>query len=159
MVMKGLKMLIAAVGLIALAAVLFYQQTRIDRFAAQAVMLREQLQQAESAQNQAEAQVRPQPIQDKRPDSVPSLTEGQFSELLRLRGQVGILRAQLAEAAQRANDNAMPQRDATSVAETDGNKTPILSDLPLVGRLFTTQSNSVDGLGFSSPRDQIKDKK
>ena len=157
--MKDLKMLIAAVGLIALAAVLFYQQTRIDHFAAQAVMLREQLQQAESAQNQAEAQVRPQPIQDMRPDSVLSLTEGQFSELLRLRGQVGVLRAQLAEATQRAKENPMPQRDATPVAETDGNKTPILSDLPLMGRLFTTQSNSVDGLGFGTARDQIKDKK
>jgi len=65
----------------------------------------------------------------------------------------------MAEAAQRANDNAMPQHDASSVAETDGNKTPNLADLPLVGRLFTTQSNSVDGVGFSSARDQLKDKK
>jgi len=157
--MKDLKMLIAAVGLIALAAVLICQQRRIDHFAAQTVMLREQLQQAESAQNQAETPVRPQPSQDMRPDSVRSLTEGQFSELLRLRGQVGVLRAQLAEAAQRAKENPMPQRVATPVAETDGNKTPNLSDLPLVGRLFTTQSNSVDGLGFGSARDQIKDKK
>lgn len=38
--MKGLRMLMVAVGLIALATLVIYQQTRIERLVAEAAMLR-----------------------------------------------------------------------------------------------------------------------
>ena len=132
--MKKLKMLLVALGFIALAAILICQQTKLERLAAEAATLREQLQQQAPAQNEVEQPARPEPSQEMRPTSVSSLPEGQFHELLRLRGEVGVLRAQLAEAARR------PQRD--------GDNAPKLSELPLVGELFASQSNSVDSLGF-----------
>jgi hypothetical protein len=148
MIMKGLRMLIAAVGLIALAAILICQQTRIERLAAEAARLREQVQQQASREHEAERPTRPEPSQGTRPNSVPSLTEEQFHELLRLRGEVGVLRAQLAETAQHAHDHTMRQRDAGPVAQMDGDSAPKLSELPLVGELFVSRSNSVDSLGF-----------
>jgi len=92
-------MLIAAVGLVALAAIIVYQQTRIDRFAAEAAMLREQVQQQASVKNEPEGPTKPQPGEEMRSNSIPSLAGEHLSELLRLRGEVGVLRRQLAEVA------------------------------------------------------------
>ncbi len=146
--MKGLKMLIAAVGLIALAAIFISQQMRIERLAAEAAMLREQIRQQTSAQGEAEGPARPEPRQEIRASSAPSLTEGQFRELLRLRGEVGVLRAQLAEAAQHAGNYTMRQHNAEPATQMNGDSAPKLSELPIVGELFVSPSNSVDGLGF-----------
>ncbi len=146
--MKGLKMLIAAVGLIALAAILICQQTKIERLAAEAATLRAQIQQQEPAQNQVEKTAKPEPSQEMRPNSVSPLTEGQFHELLRLRGEVGVLRAQLAEAARRPDTSTMRQRNAGPVAPMDADKPLQLSELPLVGELFASRSEPVDSLGF-----------
>jgi len=148
MAMKGLKMLIAAVGFIGLAAILIWQQTEIERLAAEAATLREQIQQQASVQNEADGSTGPEPSQEPRPSSVPSLTEGQFHELLRLRGEVGVLRAQLAEATQHAHNRTMRQWYAGPVAQLDGDNAPKLSELPLLGELFVSRSNSVDSLGF-----------
>jgi hypothetical protein len=97
MVMKRLKMLIAAVGLVALAAIVIYQQTRIDRFAAEAAVLREQVQRLASVPSAPERPTKPQPGEEMRSNSVPSLSGAQFSELLRLRGEVAVLKGQRAE--------------------------------------------------------------
>lgn len=84
-----------------------------------------------------------------RVSSAPSLTEGQFHELLRLRGEVGVLRAQLAEAAHHAGNDTMRQDNAGPTAQMAGDKAPWLSNLPPVLRgLFVGQSNSVDELGL-----------
>jgi hypothetical protein len=119
-VMRALKMFIAAVGLVAAGATVIYQQARIDRFAAEAATLQKQVQQPGSVQNQAGRPTRPQPSQEMGSNSVAALTGGQFSELLRLRGEVGILRAQLAEAAKRADDNAARQRNSGRATEMNG---------------------------------------
>ena len=146
--MKGLKMLIAAVGLIALAAILICQQTKIERLAVEAARLQAQIQQQEPAQNEVERPARPEPSQEAGANSVPSLTEGQFRELLRLRGEVGLLRTQLAEAARRPDTTTMLQRDAGPVAPMDVDNPMKLSDLPLLGELFVIRSNSVESVGF-----------
>jgi hypothetical protein len=146
--MKGLKTLIAAVGFIALAAALIYQQTRIARLAAEAALLRAQIQQQTSVPTEAERPTKPGPGPEVRPNSVPALSEAQFHELLRLRGEVGVLRAQLAETAQRANNNAIRLRSAELVAEMNGHKTPELSNAPLLGELFASQSNAVGSPAF-----------
>ena len=90
-------MLIAAVGLVALAAIIIYQQTSIDRFAADAAMLREQVQQQASVKNEPEGPTKLQPGEEMRSNSIPSLPGEQLNELLRLRGEVGVLRRQLAK--------------------------------------------------------------
>jgi len=94
---------------------------------------------------------KPEPGEEVRSNPVPVLSHEQLGELLRLRGQVGVLRAQLAEAAERADGNAMRQRYAGPVAQMDGDKTPNLSERYLLGKFFvsqSSQSNSADGLGF-----------
>lgn len=145
--MKGLKTL-AAVGLIALAAIVIRQETKIKCLAVEAARLREQIQQQALAQNEVQKPATPEPSREMRPNSVSSSTEGQFHELLRLRGEVGVLRAQLAEAARHADTGTMRQRDAGPVAQMDGDNAPKLSELPLVGELFATRSNSAGSLGF-----------
>ena len=90
-------MLLAVVGLVALAAVIIYQQTRIDRLAAEAAMLREQIQPQASVQKEPEEPTKPPPGEEMRSNSVPSLTGEPFNQLLRLRGEVGVLGRQLAE--------------------------------------------------------------
>ena len=104
-------MLIAAVGLVALAAIIICQQTRIGRFAAEAAMLREQIQQQASVQTEPERPAKPQPGEEMRSNSVPPLTGEPFNELLRLRGEVGVLRRQLAE---------VVAREATQQAQYQG---------------------------------------
>jgi hypothetical protein len=97
MVTKRLKMLIAAVVLAALIAVIIYQQMRIGRFAAEAAVLREQIQQQASVQSEPQKPAKLQPGEEMRSNSAPSLTGEPFNQLLRLRGEVGVLRRQLAE--------------------------------------------------------------
>jgi hypothetical protein len=151
-VMKARKMFIAAVGLVAVGATVIYQQARIDRFAAEAATLRKQAQQPGAVQDQAERPTGPEPSQEMGSNSVAALTAGQFSELLRLRGEVGVLRAQLAEAAKRADDNATRQRYSGRATEMNG----------LTGELLLSRSNSATGFGralapWSSDSDMSED--
>jgi hypothetical protein len=145
-------MFIAVVGLVAVAAIVVYQQARIDRLAAEAAMLRKQGQQPGSVQTQAGRPSRPQPSRETGSNSVAALTDGQFSELLRLLGEVGVLRARLAEAAERADDNAARQRNSGRATEMNG----------LAGELLVSRSNSATGFGralalWSSDSDMSED--
>jgi hypothetical protein len=97
MVTKRLNMLIAVVVLAALIAVIIYQQMRIGRFAAEGAVLREQIQQQASVQSEPQKPAKLQPGEEMRSNSAPSLTGEPFNQLLRLRGEVGVLRRQLAE--------------------------------------------------------------
>lgn len=144
MVMRTLKMFVVAVGLVAVGATVIYQQARLERLAAETATLRQQVQQPEVVQGQSERPTGPEPSQEMGSKSVTALTGGQFNELLRLRGEVGVLRAQLAEAAKRADDNAARQQHSGRATEVNG-----LGGLP---------ANSADGSGWAAaPRSSDSD--
>jgi len=88
----GLKVAAVSVLLSALAMALLWQQARISRLMAEAVDLRVQLGQAISPLKENGQLANVQPSTDQH------LAREQFRELLRLRGEVGVLRRQLAEA-------------------------------------------------------------
>lgn len=150
-------MLVVAGSFIALAAILICQQTKIERLAAEAATLRAQIQKQAPAQNEVEQPARPEPSQEMRPNSVSPLTKGQFHELLRLRGEVGVLRAQLAEAVQQAGNYAVRQYYERLAAQRDAANAPKLSAIPVVGELFATPSNSGDSLGLDGAWAQFLD--
>jgi hypothetical protein len=76
-----------------LSGVIIWQQVRVKRLEAESAGLREQLAQAVASVREEHQQVdKPQPSVGQRPD------EDRSSELLRLRGEVTVLRNQLAEA-------------------------------------------------------------
>ncbi len=131
-------MFVVPVGLVAVGATVIYQQARLERLAAETATLRKQVQQPEAVQGQAERPTGPQPSQEMGSNSVAALSGGQLNELLRLRGEVGILRAQLAEAAKRADDNAMRQQYSGRATEVNG-----LGGLP---------ANSGDGFRVTAAR-------
>lgn len=92
--MKASKPAAVAVVFLGLSGVILWQQVRVKRLEAESVGLRARLAQAvASAREQQEQADKPQPSVSQRPD------EDQSSELLRLRGEVTVLRNQLAEAA------------------------------------------------------------
>ena len=78
--------------LLALAMTLLWQQARISRLTTEAADLRVQLGQAVSPPRENGQLANVQPSTDQ------PLAQDQFRELLRLRGEVGVLRRQLAEA-------------------------------------------------------------
>lgn len=97
-----------AMALAALFAAVIWQQTCIGQLKAEAEALRGQVGQAPSVRDQrsetASPRQEPKPPRaaEPQPDSNQTLPEDQFRELLRLRGQVGVLKAQLAEATKSA---------------------------------------------------------
>jgi RNA polymerase sigma factor (sigma-70 family) len=79
-----------------------------------------------------------------------SLTPNEFSELLRLRGQVGLLRRTLAEkATPEAEANppmpVAPSEIAMSAAPQKGSRVPILGDLPILLDQFKVDDSSTNG--------------
>lgn len=101
---KATAALTCAVMMVTLLGILIWQQTRIERLKAEAEILRRQVALAPSLTDQSDPPTSPQPgptpppISEPQPPSNQSLSEDQSRELLRLRGQVGILRGELAEA-------------------------------------------------------------
>ena len=90
--MRRLKIAAAAVVVFALTAIIISQQAQVRRLVAEGTVLREQLAQAVSAQEKHDPVATAEgPARDS--------SQEQFRELLRLRGEVGVLRGQLAEAA------------------------------------------------------------
>jgi hypothetical protein len=87
-----MKATVVSVVLLALAIALLWQQARINRLTAEATDLRVQLGQAAPTPEENRQLANFQPSTDH-----PSAQE-QFGELLRLRGEVGVLRRQLADA-------------------------------------------------------------
>jgi hypothetical protein len=92
MTRTGLKATAVSVVLLALAMTLLWQQGRISRLTAEAADLRVQLGQAVSPPRENGQLANVQPSTDQ------PLAQEQFRELLRLRGEVGVLTSQLAEA-------------------------------------------------------------
>ncbi len=92
--MNASKTAAVAVVFFGLSGVIIWQQVRVKRLEAESAGLREQLAQAVASVREEQEQVdKPQPSVGQRPD------EDRSSELLRLRGEVTVLRRQLAEAA------------------------------------------------------------
>jgi len=91
--MNARKTAAVAVVFFGLSGVIIWQQVWVKRLGAESAGLREQLAQAVASVREQQAQVdKPQPGVRQRPD------EDRSSELLRLRGEVTVLRNQLAEA-------------------------------------------------------------
>lgn len=84
---------------------------------------------------------------ESRSNSIAALPDEQFRELLRLRGTVGVLRRQLAEADKRTGAERPERQQSGLWLDANGNKLPALGDVPLVGELFRSQSNSIGGQG------------
>lgn len=103
MIATWLKLLAWLTGLFGVVAIIAWQQTRIGRFAAEAARLRQQVERQAALLEESKAGNKPQPRVETRSDSVSSLPEEQFRELLRLRGEVGVLRRQLAETSEQAS--------------------------------------------------------
>jgi hypothetical protein len=82
-------------GLAALVVVSIYQRARIKSLAAETAILQQQLQQQASLRKNSAAETEPKEADGS--NLAASLPEDQSRELLRLRGEVGVLRRQLAE--------------------------------------------------------------
>jgi hypothetical protein len=108
MLRTGLRLSVV-VGLAAAIAVIIYQQARIDRLAAEAALLREQVRPQAPFRDERNEGAKPEPSDESRSNSVGSLTGEQSQEMLRLRGEVGVLRRQLAEALAQAKEPAKQQ--------------------------------------------------
>jgi hypothetical protein len=89
---RRLKIAAAAIVVFALTAIIISQQAQVRGLVAEGTVLREQLAQAVSAREKHD------PVATAEGPSQDSSQE-QFRELMRLRGEVGVLRGQLAEAA------------------------------------------------------------
>ncbi len=110
MIATWLKILAWLAGLVAVVAIFAWQQARIDRFAAETAMLRAQVERQAALLEESKVRERPQPGEEIRSNSVSALPQEQFRELLRLRGEVGVLRRQLAEMSEQASrDRSQPQ--------------------------------------------------
>ena len=107
--LKTLVRLVVVAALGAFVVVVLYQRERINALAAETAMLRQQLQQV-AVSKQSNEQI--EPLGADGSNSTPSLTEEQSRELLRLRGQVGVLRRQLADTLAQAVNEQSKQRVA-----------------------------------------------
>ena len=125
--MRAIKIVAAVVLLLALTGLVIWQQARLKHLAAQSAALREQLAQAILAQEQSERLAKLQQNPGQHSDEAPP------PELLRLRGEVGVLRRQLAEALK--SDST--QKLAPKTAEPTTNADVALSSLPILQPALT----------------------
>ena len=129
-------------GLAAFVVVILYQREKIDSLAAETVMLHQQLEQQASLGKDSSAVTEPQ-IADGS-NSTPSLPEEQLRELLRLRGEVGVLRRQLITDALDQPANQRPKRQAGTFTEADFSEEQLKSLADLMSKL--DKGNSVADL-------------
>jgi hypothetical protein len=104
MQMANFKIAAKSVILLLVVAVILCQEQRANRLKTEVLDLREEVARL-TASEQSEALSKP------RADSEQSVNQDQFMELLRLRGQVAVLRADLAEATNRALTGAPSRQD------------------------------------------------
>ena len=104
MAIPRLKSVATLIGFVALAVVIFWQQTRIDRLTMGTPILQEQGEQQASLRSGSERQPNPQTNDEEYSKPIASSREEQFRELLRLRAEVALLRRQLAESVKHADD-------------------------------------------------------
>ncbi|HYG34434.1 MAG TPA: hypothetical protein VEC99_06595 [Clostridia bacterium] len=112
--MSRLKLAAMLVTFATLVGIVIWQLTQIGSYKAQTAALKEQLEQTAAARLIRENQVKPQPNLQPSANPTASLPQDQFRELLRLRGDVGVLKQRLSEALQRtANAESQQQHSAT----------------------------------------------
>lgn len=108
--LRTLLRLVVVVGLGAIVAVMIYQRARIHRLTEEAAMLREQLRQQASLRDESSEGRKLQANDGLGVNSGRFFAGEQSLELLRLRGEVGVLRRQLAEALDQAAKEQVKQR-------------------------------------------------
>jgi len=108
--LKTFLRLVVVAGLGVFVVVVVYQRESINALTAETAMLRQQVQQQVAVSKQSNDQI--EPLGADGSNSTPSLTEEQSRELLRLRGQVGVLRRQLADTLAQAVNEQSKQRVA-----------------------------------------------
>jgi len=95
-------------GVLLVAALIFWQQQQLERLSEEGAALRERLaQQVPSEENLV--------VSKPHPNGEQPLTQDEFRELLRLRGQVSALRDELAEARTKQAITQLPQVDAGNI--------------------------------------------
>ena len=130
-------------GLGAFVVVIIHQRARINSLAAETAMLQQQLQQQASLRKDSSAEAEPKVADGS--NSTPSLPEEQSRELLRLRGEVGVLRRQLITAAlEQAADQRPKQRlsreQTEALTQADFNEEQLKSLVDLTSKLETGNS-------------------
>ena len=127
-----LKVVATLIGFVALAVVIIWQQRRIDCLTGGTAILPEQVEPQAPLRSGSERQANPPSKGEEPSKPIASLSEAQFRELLRLRGEVGVLRSQLAESVKHADD--LTGQLAESVRrEAEGQAQRQQSGVPLVG--------------------------
>jgi hypothetical protein len=136
--------LILLVGFGALVTVIICQRVRIERVTAESALLREQIQRQASLRDESNEGAKPKPSDESGSTAVPSLAGEQAQELLRLRGEVGVLRRQLAtalnqESKEQAKQQPLPEQ-AGSWTEADLNEEQRKSLAQWTSKLMTGNS-------------------
>jgi hypothetical protein len=138
--MRAIKMVATVVLFLALTGLVIWQQARLRHLAAESAALREQLAQAISAQEQSERLANLQQNPRQHSDDVPP------PELLRLRGEVGALRRQLAEALKSGSTQKLAPKTAEPTAKAEG----ALSSLPILQPALTALQQGDTSTAVSS---------
>jgi hypothetical protein len=106
---------------------------------------REQLQQQASLKNEPEGPSQPRPGEEMRSNAVASLPGQELNELLRLRGEVGVLRRQLAEVtAREASERTQYQHSAQEMDANLIKRAALLADDE--AKLLLVARNSLEAL-------------
>jgi len=135
--MRSIRIASAAVVLVALTGLIGWQQARTEHLMAEAAMLREQLAQAAAAQMAYQRSALSQNNTSQNSD------QDQFREVLRLRGQVGVLTRQLAELAKTNTADAFAPR-ATELDQQAKRPTGPQPDLAASDALLAEQIQKLD---------------